>query len=164
MLRLTFEVEGERQLDVALGMWAGRVKDLTELWPSVLDRLISSTRENLDSEGGNVGGWPTLSPIYAAWKSLAYGTLPIMVREGRLRESLTDQGSSDMTVRTTKDSLTWGTDVSYAKYHQSPLPRRSNLPRRPLVALTRADQREIPRMMQAHIFREGGTQSWVGFA
>lgn len=156
LLNLSFEVEGEVQLNRALGVLMARTNDLSTVWPGVRDVLIEEAAAQFGSEGSHGGTpWPALSPPYAAWKAAHYGQKPILVRTGALKTSLTAAGSGDMLFQPGRTGMSWGTHVSYSVYHQSPAPRR-RLPRRPMVMLTETAKREIPRLVQAHLMRENG--------
>lgn len=78
--------------------------------------------------------WPSLAQsTIREKKRLGYGRKKILVRTGRLRNSLTRVNHPDNIARfRTYKSVTtlfWGTKVSYGIYHQSDEPR-TRLPRR----------------------------------
>lgn len=84
--------------------------------------------------GPNRGAWPALSPAYAEWKAEKYPGAPILVRTGRLRESLTMSAaeagavSGDAIRRVTAHGFEWGTRVQYAHYHQLGTVRMTDRP------------------------------------
>ena len=69
--------------------------------------------------------WTPLSARYAEEKRKKYGSRPILVASGRLIESYHRGGT------VSGNTLFYGSDVAYAKYHQSPEARKK-LPRRAL--------------------------------
>jgi phage gpG-like protein len=78
--------------------------------------------------------WPALAASTVKEKKrLGFGNRKILVRTGRLRDSLTRVNHPDNIAkfRTFKSitTLTWGTRVPYGDYHQSDQPR-TRLPRR----------------------------------
>jgi phage gpG-like protein len=164
LLNLSFEVEGEVQLNRALGVLIDRTTDLSRLWPQVRDLVMEDVGKQFRTEGGHGGTpWPPLNPIYAAWKAAAYGQKPIMVRTGALLKSLTQRGIGDMLFESGRRGMSYGTHLPYAKYHQSPGARRSSLPRRPLIRLTEKTQRGIPKLMQQFLFQSQGGFTRAGF-
>ncbi len=76
------------------------------------------------------GQYPELSPAYARRKQRQYGNLPILVRSGRLRDSLTGRPNADSIQIITQTSLTMGTLVPYGIYHQSDVEPRPVIPQR----------------------------------
>lgn len=69
--------------------------------------------------GPNRGKWSPLGDGYGAWKARAYPGAPLLVRTGRLRESLTTSAPSPDAIRTvTATGFEWGTRVQYGHYHQ----------------------------------------------
>jgi phage gpG-like protein len=82
---------------------------------------------NFATGGSLVGGWPP-EKAYGSWSSASGYTA--LFRTGRLTESLTNlRGApNDINLK----SATFGTNVSYAKFHQM---GTSEMPRRPVVFL-----------------------------
>lgn len=58
------------------------------------------------------------------------------VKGGRLAKSLLQKRSSESVLEITKDSLTMGTRVPYAIFHQSDRDRLSNLPQRKMIFIS----------------------------
>ena len=59
--------------------------------------------------------WPPLAPSTLREKTRLGFPLVPLVRTGALEKSLTDR---QVAARITPQSMSWGTDVPYAKYHQ----------------------------------------------
>ena len=85
-----------------------RMADLSPVMKEAKRMLELANAENFNSHGLPVGGWSPRTSDYG-W--------PIMRRTGRLEESLVDL-SGPATVITPKGAR-FGTDVEYAKFHQS---------------------------------------------
>jgi hypothetical protein len=80
---------------------------------------------------------------------------PILFRTGFLRNSLTNPKDPDAIYRVTKTSLTIGTAIPYAIYHQSDSPRKK-LPLRKFLFIGS----EAPRF--ANNDQKGRPQRWLG--
>lgn len=83
---------------------------------------LAAEHSKLFATNGAVGGsspWRPLADSTVAWKlANGYGDKGILVRDGTLKSSLTDMNSMRGAVRdTTATSLTFGTEVEYARYH-----------------------------------------------
>ncbi|HEY3283071.1 MAG TPA: phage virion morphogenesis protein [Armatimonadota bacterium] len=132
-VRLSIEVEGEKQLTARVKGVIDRTKDLRP----VFDELEADFREHMGEVFGSEGAaqkggkWQALSPRYAAWKARHYPGRPILERTGALKDSLT----TGLTVEKGPGEMTLSSAVRYGIYHQSRRPRKSNLPRRPIINL-----------------------------
>lgn len=92
----------------------------TKLFTSVLvkakQEIKAANAANFATNGLPVGGWSPLEPQYAAWKMARFPGAPPLVRTGKLFASLT--GATDSFETMTNTSLSIGTSVEYAKFHQ----------------------------------------------
>lgn len=61
--------------------------------------------------------WPQLSEKYAIRKEMQYPGQPILVRTGRLKESMTSEGAEGNINIIAKTSAIFGTTVPYGIYH-----------------------------------------------
>jgi phage gpG-like protein len=147
MIRLTFSVLGDKQVDFAIQRFTEGVSDLTPAWEDIRDYFWQVEGELFDSEGssGESGLWQPLSPQYAAWKAIHYGT-PILERTGALRESLT--GGDGSQVQISPMRLGIGSTVFYGIFHQM---GTSKMPQRKAIDLTYENQQEIARAVQRHL-------------
>ena len=73
--------------------------------------------------------WAPLSEKYAQWKELHYPGMPILVRTGVLKKSMTQLGSPGNISLISKASAVFGTSIFYGIFHDSDAPR-TKLPRR----------------------------------
>lgn len=87
--------------------------------------LAAANSANFSSNGLPVGGWAPLDSEYAAWKATRFPGAPPLVQGGQLFKSLVSlTGGVNSIGRTTAE---FGTNVSYAKFHQygtSKMPKR----------------------------------------
>jgi hypothetical protein len=115
-----------------------RIEDLTPLWDGVTEEYRSEIYRTFASEG-SYGGYP--------WAPLALSTQadrarkgfppahPILVRTSRLRDSLLESGHPEACGQITPRGWFMGTQVEYAIFHQSRLPRHK-IPRRAFLLIT----------------------------
>lgn len=146
-MRFTFAVEGETQVDRTLTRMADDLDDLRPVWNKLADRFAQVERRQFDTEGGfGSGGWPALSPAYAAWKSANYPGAPILVRTGELRRGLTERPFGIEVI--VPKSMTLGSGLEYGRYHQR---GGDNLPQRRPVELPESERREWVRTVQRFV-------------
>lgn len=136
MIRFRLDIAGEVQMDRGIARFADGVTDYRAIWPVIEDEFYALEARQFATEGEEGGGkWQELSEPYGAWKAMAYPGKAILERTGALKASLTSEsGAGGVHVRERK-TLTLGTMVPYAIYHQSIAPRKV-LPRRPEIQLT----------------------------
>jgi len=120
---------------------AGRFSDYTVPLKGAILRMFRRVfKENYDTGASRIGGggfhatprWAPLKPRTLREKlRLGYGRKNIMRRTDRLYRSLTlNRRTPDGIMKVTKTSLTVGTNVPYAAFHQR---GNANLPRRQVV-------------------------------
>lgn len=146
-MRFTFAVEGETQVDRTLARFAENIGDARPVWEALADRFAKVEARQFDSEGGyGSGGWPALSPAYAAWKARHYPGKPILERTGALRASLTERPFGIEVIE--HGSMTLGSGIDYGKYHQA---GGDHLPQRRPVELPEGERRAWVRLIQRFI-------------
>lgn len=96
-----------------LGEFRRELEDFTHLWERFADVLEQTERERFDTDG--YGEWPPLAPSTVREKTRLGFPLRPLVRTATLERSLTDR---ELAMRLTPRTMSWGTDVEYAKYHQ----------------------------------------------
>lgn len=165
MFRFKLEVAGEVQMDRGIARFSEAVADYRPIWPVIADDFYAEEKAQFRSEGAEGGEkWQELSPVYAGWKKAHYPGKPILQRTGDLVNSLTRERDPNAVRFEERKTLTLGSKIPYAIYHQSPKPRK-RLPRRPEIMLTEAFKRGVTRHMQAYLvqvatqsgFRQGLT-------
>lgn len=146
-LRFTFAIEGEVQVDRTLARFEDNIGDARRLWDALADRFAKIERRQFDTEGAyGSGGWPALSPRYAAWKARHYPGAPILVRSGDLRESLTVRPFGIEVIETS--FMVLGSGIDYGRFHQH---GGGTLPRRRPVELPEGERRTWIRYIQRFV-------------
>lgn len=148
MTQVNFDVLGERQVSQMLSRTTDKAADLGPYWLMVAGLLQDVIGQQFDSEGGRTGGWAPLSDRYASDKVRRFGSQPILVATGRLKESLTG-GAGRIFRQEGNETLRFGTSVPYGVYHQS---GTSRMPQRRILDLTKDDRRTMMKMLQRHLF------------
>jgi phage gpG-like protein len=111
---------GEKEAGVRLRAYGRKVSDFEPLWRQLIDDFARAEAAWFSSRGE--GKWPPLSPGYARWKEVAFPGRPLMVRTGRLKESLTSVVQLGARADLDRDRVSFGTSVPYAKFHQETRP------------------------------------------
>ena len=120
-------VDGGERIDFMLSRFGAGVTNFLPFWQMwFMPRFISDVQAGFESEGEPVGGWAALSPAYAAWKMRKFPGRKILELTGRLKRSLTLEGGGlgpDGIYEEGPTSLTVGTSVPYARFHQMGTPK-----------------------------------------
>lgn len=134
MMRFTMAVDGSK-LDVMIGKLGSGIRDWSEAWPGVASVIYDIERKQFAARGrGPAGPWAPLSDRppgkgYASRKARKHPGKGILEAKGALLSSVT--GGPGSVFIGQPMSLTLGTTVAYAVFHQSTAPR-TKLPRRPV--------------------------------
>lgn len=132
-MRLTISAPGAEKVDVALSRFTEQMRDLRPFWTTAFqDQFYKDQLANFESQGKYVGGWPPLSPRYAAYKSRVRPGRPMMVFNGVLKASLTSPGARYAVFKPQAQSVIIGTSDPKAMAHQL---GRGRLPRRQILWL-----------------------------
>jgi phage gpG-like protein len=148
MTQVNFEVLGEKQVSQMLSRTTDKAADLGPYWLMVQGLLTETIREQFDTQGGRTGGWEPLSERYASDKVRRFGSQPILVATGALRDSLLG-GPGRIVRQEGNESLLFGTQLGYGSFHQS---GTVNMPQRRILDLTNDDRRTMMKMLQRHLF------------
>lgn len=136
-MNLKLSIDGQAKFDGAFRVLAEGLTDLRPVWPEIELQFFRAELEQFSSEGARGGArWQPLSARYAKWKAKRYPGKPILQRTGRLLRSLSVVGGPDSVRIVEPMSLTLGTRMPYAGYHQRGAKR---LPQREPLNLTRDD-------------------------
>ena len=147
-MRIAFEFYGEKQVDRTLSRIHDDINDFTPAWEAMAEDFLSAEKAQFASSGATgSGGWSPLSPRYAAWKARRFPGQPILVRTGRLRDTLTKRPFG--VERIDPKQMAIGSDVSYGLFHQQGTDR---MPRRRPVELAEAMRRQMIKRAQEHAF------------
>ncbi len=151
MFRFRLEIAGETQMDRGIARFADGVADYRPIWPVIEDDFYAQEKAQFQSEGAEGGEkWQDLSPAYADWKEAHYPGRRILERTGDLERSLTSGSDPNAIKREGVRTLTLGSKVPYAIYHQSPAARK-RLPRRPEIMLTEPLKRGVMHHVQTYL-------------
>jgi phage gpG-like protein len=122
-----------------IGGFRRKLEDLIPLWTMFKPEMERIEAERFDAEGY---GWAPLAPATLEDRARqGFPPGPILHRTGELRDSLVNPArAADMT----PDTLTWGSDVEYAGYHQDGTPR---MPQRKVIDIRVEDRRALERQM-----------------
>jgi phage gpG-like protein len=127
---ITVEVKGADELQRALTELAKKTGDLRPVWSRIAVEFYRRERDLFSSQGE--GAWVQLSPSYSSWKQKHFPGLPLLVLSGNLRESLGGRGGSFSVYEAEPLSLSIGTSVPYAQFHQT---GTSKMPARPPIII-----------------------------
>lgn len=145
---ISIEVQGEKELTVGLTKMADDIADLTPYWGDVQQEFYKIEKEQFATEGksGASGWWKQLSMPYADIKARNYGDLPILELTGALKASLTSETATGAITKKEKDSLTLGSSISYAHWHQTGTPK-GQMPARPPISLNENQHAQLLRKL-----------------
>lgn len=116
MPNVEIKVDGVNEAIANLLALTARAQMFAPVLIKAKEELHLANSANFTSNGLLVGGWSPLDPEYAAWKMTRFPGAPPLVRTGRLFASLA--GANASSLRMTNTSLSVGTNVEYAKFHQ----------------------------------------------
>ena len=151
MFRFRLDIAGEVQMDRGIQRFTEGIADYRPIWPVIADDFYAMEKGQFRSEGEEGGKrWQELSPAYAAWKQAQYPGKPILERTGDLVKSLTSEHDPNTVQVKKRKTLTLGTKIPYAIYHQSPKPRK-RLPRRPEIMADEAFKRSVMHHIQTYL-------------
>jgi phage gpG-like protein len=151
MFRFRLEIAGEVQMDRGIARFSDGITDYRPIWPVIEDDFYAQEKAQFKSEGAEGGErWQELTPEYAGWKAVRFPGRPILQRTGDLVKSLTSGNDPNAVRVRERKTLTLGSKIPYAIYHQSPKPRK-RLPRRPEIMLTEAFKRGVMHHMHDYL-------------
>lgn len=141
MVKISFDVAGERQVSRAFELTAAEAQDMSEPLARVGELLLEHIGIQFATEGGEgmTGHWMPLTPVYRAWKEAHFPGAPILVRTGAMRAAALDPTDVDVSPRRMVYEIP-GQPGEIAFFHQI---GAGHLPARPIVSLTMADKREM---------------------
>lgn len=149
MTILSFDSSGAESFALLLRRWDHNIKDARPAFEAMAQYQLKTVNARQFKELGTpeTGKWAPLSPLYGRWKARVRPGRPLMVFDGDLKQTMTVPGKGIYIVRPT--SMTVGTAVPYAKYHQNGTP---NMPARKLIGEPRkADSARFGKILQRWI-------------
>lgn len=161
LVKIRFEVANEVQLSRAFETGIAQFLSMEQPFNEMADDFFQSMVGTFAAEGAfeDRMRWQDLSPAYAMWKARHFPGRKILELMGRLRDSLTIKGGPDNVFNITPNSLTVGTVVPYAIYHQI---GTSKMPMRKIIELTDAQKSRWKHIVHNYIY--GITKNIEGLA
>jgi phage gpG-like protein len=151
VFRFRLDIAGEVQMDRGIARFSDGVADYRPIWGVIAGDFHALEKRQFKTEGAEGGSkWQELSPIYAGWKQAHYPGTRILQRTGDLERSLTEENDLNGVRIEARKTLTLGSKVPYAIYHQSIEPRKL-LPRRPEIMLTEKFKRSVMHHMHGYL-------------
>lgn len=148
LVRLSFDVNGEKQVSRAFDAYAHEVADMSTPLRRIGESLLEAVRRQFETQGASGSGtpWRRLSTAYALWKRQHFPGEPILVATGGMRADVL----SPRSVHVTRDRLVYEPESEVAFYHQA---GRGHNPQRKIVDLNAGDRRGFERVF-AHWLTE----------
>jgi phage gpG-like protein len=146
---LNFDSAGAEPFMSRLHKWEENLGDATPAFEAMAQYQVKTVNARQFKEEGTVetGKWAPLSKDYGRWKARVRPGRKLLVFDGDLKRSMTVPGKGIYIVRST--SMTVGTSVPYAIYHQKGTP---TMPARPLIGSPRKqDTRQFGKILQRWI-------------
>ena len=150
MVIASYSIENDKKFGDSLDKAAKTVGDLRIALGLIARDWFKSNKAQFSLQGS--GQYPPLSAKYAEAKRKSVGRKPILVRSGKLRDSMTDLGSADSIVKIGKTSMMLGTQVAHGIYHQSDQPR-SKIPLRKFLFIGPEAPRSAPSAITGRLQR-----------
>lgn len=144
MVTMSITIEGDKAARRRLEALGKRAR-LDKLGPPLWRQFAGYEKQLFASEGasGPDGRWKALKPSTIEKKRALRQPLRILEAEGDLLKSLTRKTPGPNSVRrVSRDTIELGTKDPKAKHHQYGAPR-NNLAKRPPVALTKQQKKEM---------------------
>ncbi len=113
----SYVVENDEKFKSAIEDAAAKVGNLSFAYKEIARDWFKSNKSIFSLKGD--GLYPPLSETYKERKTKQYGDKPIMVRSGRLKNSLSGKPNKDSILHVGKRTLVMGTKVPYLVYHES---------------------------------------------
>lgn len=155
MIEIRITVQGEQRLRQALNRLATSIQDYSPAWKPITQIFRDAMRGQFATGGGRGGKkWAPLSRAYSRWKERVAPGRPILVLTGDLVLSLTTQ-TGDTIQNEQPLSLSLGTKLPYAKYHQNGTRR---MPARPPLVILQKDADQMAKDMLA-LSQEYGSEA-----
>lgn len=148
---MMFKVGGDTQLARGFSRFGDSVKDLRGAFREIVKDFRDGEARQFETEGAyGSGGWEPLAESTLVHKSQEGFPMAIMVRTGRLKESLV--GKAGGTIEELRPlSLRLGTSVPYAGYHQD---GTDAMPQRRLIDLPEEQKTRWTKIMHRELVRQ----------
>lgn len=148
---LQIDLVGERQINRTFQGVREHAGDMRGAFAKIHDWLRREVNRQFDSEGRRWGtGWSPLKETTLAIKQRNGLDMRILHATGALRASFVD--GRDGIFRSTPTTMEYSSAVPYALFHQT---GTSRMPRRAMIRLEEIDKRDIMRIIQTEIMKDG---------
>ena len=145
-MHLDVEIRGEKDGGRHLDALGERATDARGAFEKILDKLIAGEKSLFRRSGG--AKWaPLANSTRYTKKSRGQDPRP-MRASGALERSLTQLGAPHQIKHIDGDSMTFGTDLFYAYFHQRP---RRNEPKREVLQFRPIDKRHAREVLLDHL-------------
>jgi phage gpG-like protein len=141
-------------MDRGIARFADGIADYRPIWPVIEDEFYAQEKLQFQTEGMDGSGgtkWVPLSPEYAGWKEAHFPGKPILQRTGDLYDSLTNPNSTNGVRREERKTLTLGSTLPYALYHQTGSRDGEHPPARPEIQFPEAWKRTVMHHVQTYL-------------
>ena len=136
-------------MDRGIVRFADGVADYRPIWSAVEDDFYAQMKDQFKTEGEEGGDkWQALSPEYAGWKEAHYPGQAILQRTGDLYNSLTTSTDPNAVCVEQRKTLTLGSRVPYALFHQT---GTKKMAQRREIQLTEAFKRTVMHHIQTYL-------------
>jgi phage gpG-like protein len=149
-MELRIEQTGEETVIRRLRGMEERAANLAPIFEKLAADFYRFEGDVFRTEGAvNASGqWKPLSPRYAAWKAKRYPGRRILRLTGKLRSSLVKPGAEGNIEEITPTSMTLGTSIPYAGFHQRGTRR---MPARKVIDLPNRMMTRWARMTEEYL-------------
>jgi phage gpG-like protein len=146
------EIAGQVAMDRGIARFADGIADYRPIWPVIEDDYYAQVKDQFKTEGEEGGqAWVPLSEKYGAWKEAHFPGMPILQRTGNLIDSLTNPNSANGVRREERKTLTFGSTLPYALYHQTGSKDGEHPPARPEIQFPEAFKRTVMHHVQTYL-------------
>ena len=136
-------------MDRGIARFADGLSDYRPVWPIIEDDFYAQVKDQFKTEGEEGGEkWAPLSPATAGYKEAHFPGKPILERTGDLMRSLTNPNDPNTVRIEERKSLTLGTRIPYAIYHQT---GTRKMPARKEIQLTEGFKRTTMHHVQQYL-------------
>jgi len=137
------------------GAFRRSLLNLGPLWARFKSEMSAIEEERFSSEG--YGEWDPLADSTLRQRArLGFGPGPILQRTRNLMDSLVDPARA---AQTSARTMSWGTDVSYAGFHQDGGSIAGRPPQRVILEVRAEDRRRLETQMVSWI-NEVAARTW----
>lgn len=163
MFRFRLEIAGEVQMDRGIARFADGIADYRPIWPVIEDDFYAQEKDQFATEGAEGGEkWKELKPETVGYKEAHFPGKPILQRTGDLYASLTNPNDPNTVRMEERKTLTLGSRIPYAIYHQT---GTEKMDARPEIELTEAFKRTTMHHVQTYLVQiasqSGFRQGWA---